>query len=88
MISLGFKRIIHFYNLWQRNKDIPQDFLLVSYENLINNGMVELQKINDFLEINISKDSIREIYEESSASKMRDKEINNKLEGFNDFGKK
>ena len=84
---LGFKRIIHFYNLWQRNKDIPQDFLLVSYENLINNGIEELQKINDFLEINISKDSIRDIYEESSASKMRDKEINNKLEGFNDFGK-
>ncbi|MGY8989872.1 MAG: sulfotransferase domain-containing protein, partial [Flavobacteriales bacterium] len=26
---LGFKRIIHFYNVWKRNKDIPQDFLLV-----------------------------------------------------------
>ena len=84
---LGFKRIIHFYNLWQKNKDIPQDLLLVSYENLINNGIQELQKINDFLEINISEDSIRDIYEESSASKMREKEINNKLEGFNDFGK-
>ena len=84
---LGFKRIIHFYNLWQKNKDVPQDFLLVSYENLVNNGIQELQKINYFLEINISKDSIRYIYEESSASKMRNKEINNKLEGFNDFGK-
>ena len=84
---LGFKRIIHFYNLWQKNKDVPQDFLLVSYENLINNGIQELQKINNFLEINISKESVRYIYEESSASKMRDKEINNKLEGFNDFGK-
>ena len=84
---LGFKRIIHFYNLWQRNKDIPQDFLLVSYENLINNGVQELQKINDFLEINISEKNVRLIYGESSASKMRDKEINNKLEGFNDFGK-
>ncbi len=84
---LGFKRIIHFYNLWQKNKDIPQDFLLVSYENLIKNGVQELQIINDFLEINISKESVRCIYEESSASKMRDKEINNKLEGFNDFGK-
>ena len=42
---LGFKRIIHFYNLWQRNKDIPQNFLLVSYENLINNGIQELQRI-------------------------------------------
>ena len=84
---LGFKRIIHFYNLWQINKDIPEDFLLVSYEKLINHGIEELQKINDFLEINISEDSIRCIYEKSTANKMREKEINNQLEGFNNFGK-
>jgi len=83
---LGFKRIIYFYNLWQKNKDLPQDFLLVSYESLMKNGIKELQKINDFLAINISKDSIRHIHAESSASKMREKEINNQLEGFNDFG--
>jgi hypothetical protein len=84
---LGFKRIIHFYNLWQSNKDIPEGFLLVSYENLINNGIEELQRIIDFLAINISKDSLIKIYEESSASKMREKEINDQLEDFNNFGK-
>ncbi len=84
---LGFKRIIHFYNLWERNKDVPQDFLLISYEDLINNGIQELQRVMTFLGIEISKDSVRNIYERSSASIMRAKEIKNKLDGFNDFGK-
>ena len=84
---LGFKRVIHFYNLWERNKEIPQDFLLISYEDLVNNGIQELQRVMTFLGIEISKDCVRNIYERSSASIMRDKEINNKLDGFNNFGK-
>lgn len=84
---LGFKRIIHFYNLWNKNKEIPRSFLLVSYEDLLNNGIQELEKITNFLSINVSQDVIRRVYDESSASKMRKQEINNQLEGFNDFGK-
>ena len=84
---LGFKRIIQYYNLWFFQKDIPKDFLLVKYENLLNQGVDTLTEINKFFNIDITKDKIEKIYSESSANKMRNKEIENKLEGFKDFGK-
>ena len=85
--TLGFNRIIQFYNLWYYQKEIASDFFLVKYEDLINNGENELKKIFNFLEINIEDKIIKEVYKKSSANKMRDKELVNNLSGFNDFGK-
>jgi len=85
--TLGFNRIIQFYNLWYYQKKIASDFFLVKYEDLINNGENELKKIFKFLEINIDDKIIKEVYKKSSADKMRDKELGNNLSGFNDFGK-
>lgn len=84
---LGFKRIIHFYNLWFAQKHIPNAFLLLKYEELLENGVESLMKVNLFFNLNILKSDIKKIYLASSANKMRKKEIENKLEGFNDFGK-
>ena len=86
--TLGFYRIIHYYNLWYKNRSIPQNFLLVKYEDLLENGVQELQKINNYLSLNVSVSDIEKVYEESSANKMKKKEIANQLEGFEDFGKK
>jgi len=84
---LGFKRIIHFYNLWFAKKHIPNTFLLLKYEELLENGVESLMKVNLFFNLNILKSDIERIYLASSADKMRKKEIANQLEGFNDFGK-
>lgn len=84
---LGFNRIIHYYNLWFSQKEIPKDFLLIKYEDLLNEGVDTLSEINKFFNIDITKDKIEKIYSESSADKMRKKEKENKLEGFKDFGK-
>jgi len=84
---LGFNRIIQYYNLWYSNRSIPNDFLLIKYEDLLENGVEELQKINDYLSLNISVSNIEKVYENSSASKMRKKELANQLDGFRDFGK-
>jgi len=84
---LGFKRIIHFYNLWFAQKHIPNTFLLLKYEELIEDGVESLMKVNLFFSLNILKSDIERIYFASSADKMRKKEIANQLEGFNDFGK-
>ena len=81
----GFKRVIHFFNIWYNNRKKPQDFLLVKYENLLQNTL-DLNKIIDFLNLDISEESIKRIYQESSASKMRKKEKKNQLDGFSDFG--
>ena len=84
---LGFNRIIQYYNLWHSNRSIPKDFILIKYEDLLENGVEELQKINDYLSLNISVSNIEKVYENSSASKMRKKELANQLDGFRDFGK-
>ena len=84
--KLGFKRIIHFYNLWFSNKNIPQDFLLIRYEDLLNDGVNTLEIVLKYLNVTISKDIIDQVYLESSSNKMRKLEKENRLEGFNNFG--
>ena len=84
---LGFKRIIHYYNLWYENKQVPDDFFLVKYEDLVQNGTEELLRINIFLNLDVSRDNIEKVYFNSSADKMRQKELSKKLKGFNFFGK-
>ncbi|MAO71720.1 MAG: hypothetical protein CMD02_04320 [Flavobacteriales bacterium] len=81
----GFKRIIYFYNLWNNNKNIPVDFKLVKYENLLN-GIDEFKKVLSFLNIKINDDIVSNIYMESSADKMRKKEKENTLDGITHFG--
>ena len=83
---IGFNRIIYYYNLWFKNKNIPKDFLLVKYEDLISNGVYELKRISKFLGLDISNDYIRSIYEASTANKMRDKELKGELMNSNFFG--
>ena len=83
---LGFRRIIHFYNLWAKNRSIPNDFLLIKYENLLS-GIDELENFLNFINIRIDKKLITKIYNASSADKMRLNEKNNKIKGFTHFGK-
>ena len=82
----GFKRVIHFFNIWGRNYNKPQEFLLIKYENLLKDFQ-ELKRIIKFLDLDISDSLIEKVYNESSASKMRKKEKANQLEGFSHFGK-
>ncbi len=85
--TLGFERIIKYYNLWCKNRSVPKKFLLIKYEDLLENGIEELQKINDYLSLHISISDIEKVYENSSANKMRKKELANQLDDFKDFGK-
>ena len=84
---LGFKRIVHFYNLWHYQQHKPTDFLLIKYEDLLDNGVQTLSGITSFLNISITTNDLQDIYHQSSSDKMRKKEKVNQLEGFNDFGK-
>ena len=61
---------------------MPDDFLLVKYEDLVQNGIEELLRINIFLNLDVSRDNIEKVYFNSSADKMRQKELSKKLKGF------
>jgi len=82
----GFKRVVHFYNIWSQNKLIPRRFMLTKYENLLE-GFEELRKVVKFLKLNVSDELIKKIYFECSADLMRKKELNNDLSGISNFGK-
>ncbi|MBE51030.1 MAG: hypothetical protein CMP51_04990 [Flavobacteriales bacterium] len=83
---LGFKRIIYFYNLWYNNKKIPSKFLLIKYEDLVNNGVSEIVKICEFVGLDIDIKKVQEVFKMSTADKMREMEKNNSLDGFRYFG--
>ena len=85
--KLGFRRIIHFFNLWHDQKHIPNDFLIIKYESLLEDGVTELCKICDFIGLKYNLSIIREVYIQSSANIMREKELNDELVGFRSFGK-
>lgn len=83
----GFNRIIHFYNIWANNSNVPKDFLLLRYEDLMAQGEQELRKLIDFMAIEgVSNELIKRVYQDSSANKMRKLEQSAQIEGFNSFG--
>lgn len=48
--SVGsLETIISFYNIWAKNRHIPQDFLLIRYEDLVENTEEELRKVLEFI---------------------------------------
>ncbi len=80
----GLERIIRFYQIWNRNRLIPQGFLLIRYEDLILNGISRLQSIIEFINLrDIDFNLIQNVYQYSEAEKMRKLEITGKIKGMN-----
>lgn len=80
----GFKRIIRFYQIWNRNRWIPKSFLMIRYEDLVLNGIETLTKIIDFIGLEaINSDLIKNVYEFSEAENMQKMELQGKIEGMN-----
>lgn len=47
----GIETIVEFFNIWARNRDVPQDFMLVTYEDLHRDTVGELRRVIEFLGI-------------------------------------
>ncbi|MDJ0729741.1 MAG: sulfotransferase domain-containing protein [Crocosphaera sp.] len=79
----GFERIIRFYQIWNRNRWIPKQFLMIKYEDLVINGVDTLQKIIEFIELKkIDYDLIKNVYQLSEADNMRKMELQGQIEGM------
>lgn len=59
---------------WQINP-YGAEIILISYENIYNDPVNELQKLSDFIGVEIDKLSLEKIIRSTSFDKMRDKEI-------------
>ena len=83
----GIQRIIRFYQIWSRNRWVPQHLLIVRYEDLLSDGPTTLTKIFKFLDAqNIAPAIVNEVYEASQADKMRKLEMQGKVQGMRVFG--
>lgn len=72
----GFDRIIRFYQIWEQNMSVPENFLLVRYEDLSNNGVETLSSVCKFIGLtDFSQAELIEIYENSKPDRMRKLEV-------------
>lgn len=72
----GFERIIRFYQIWAHNMNVPENFLLVRYEDLSSNGIDVLDGVCKFIGLeDFSQAELAEIYENSRPDRMRKLEV-------------
>lgn len=56
----GIKKIIRFYNIWYKNKAVPENFLIIKYEDLHKNPTVVLKETLKFIGIKRPKKKLIE----------------------------
>ncbi len=69
--TAGLPKIINFLNLWAREMDKIDDFLLVRYEDMRADTVGQLKRITDFLGTPGSEAEIRDAVEYASVENMR-----------------
>ena len=74
MSGFYLEELISFYNAWRRNQEVPIDFLLMRYEDIIDNPHRELKRVTDFLGFQVSDDILAEAVRYASFEKMRKRE--------------
>jgi len=78
----SFKSIINFYNIWADRKVVPKRFLLVKYEDMKANPLLEIQKILNFLQIvDVPEQLIAKVIEYTSLENMKQMEREGIFEG-------
>ena len=77
--SVGsLETIIRFYNIWAENHHTPQNFLLVRYEDLVENTVQELKKVLKFIGLqSVSDETIAKVVELASLKNMKAMEKTN-----------
>lgn len=83
----GIKRILKFYEIWNRNRWLPKDFLILRYEDCVMDGIASLIKVIGFIgSEEINPEQLDRIYNFSRADNMRKLEKNGKIDGMRNFG--
>jgi len=73
--------LLTYYNIWAQNRHLPEDFLLVRYEDLKANPGGELRRVLDFLELQaILQTTIDEAVNYASFENMRKMEAEGRFQ--------
>ena len=74
----SLKTLIEYYNIWDKNRHIPLDFMLLRYEDISSDPISALRLTLDFLGLNfINDDVVAEAVNYASFENMRKMEKNN-----------
>ncbi|MEX1081491.1 MAG: sulfotransferase domain-containing protein [Halofilum sp. (in: g-proteobacteria)] len=74
----GVESIVEFYNIWADQISVPDDFLLVTYEDLHADTAGELRRVLQFVGLpEVGDDAIVQAVESCSFNRMRELEANN-----------
>lgn len=73
--------ILAFYKIWYENLEVPEDVLLVRYEDIHEDAERELRRVLDFIGVSdVSDEAVREAVLFSSFDNMRQMEVNDDLD--------
>lgn len=76
----SFNSLLHFYNIWAENRKVPEDFLLIRYEDIHKDPQGELRKVLNFIDLpEIPDDVIHEAVQYASFENMRQLEIEDRF---------
>lgn len=67
----GIKRVLKFYQIWEKNKNVPKDFLLITYEDLHKNTLKELKRVIDFLDVKVSDKKLKSVIKFADFNNMK-----------------
>lgn len=73
----GIRKIVEFYNIWYKNKNIPKNLLVIKYENFHKNVQKELRKLLKFIGVRQIDRFIKKSVEFSSFKNAERMENNN-----------
>ncbi|MCK5850622.1 MAG: sulfotransferase domain-containing protein [Kiritimatiellae bacterium] len=77
----GIENIIAFMNCWAMNRNVPRRFMLIRYEDMINNAAKEIWRVLTFLAIkHVEKETVRDAVELGSFDNMKKLETENALD--------
>ena len=76
----GIQSIIRFFNIWAENAALPQDFMILRYEDLQQNTFEKLKQTLDFIGLkNISNQTVEDAIKYSSFDNMKQMERKDSL---------
>ena len=77
----GFDTILKYFNIWADNRQLPQKFMLMRYEDIHEDPQRELRRLLDFMGLTaISDETIYEAVQFASFDNMRKMETENQLQ--------
>lgn len=76
----GITKLIEYYNVWYKNQEVPEDFLLIKYEDLHRDPHKTMKLVLEFIGVNdIETEIIDDAVKFSSFSNMKKMEKNKEI---------